>query len=209
MRLKDCISGLAIFVTLTSPAQAETGPRKLLEALMADDVSIFSRYLEEGVDPNVPLAGNDFGTTSSCESAKRGNSKFLEAIVDSGAALDLVSPLAGLRSSLILCAIHYNNFDAYRLLREEGVDINSVQNPAAPDPRLFLTPIDFAVMSNRFRITMDILTRIEPTESQIRTLIRTVNQTPGVKGHPEQPYRNELSDWLKRNGYEVNGLLTK
>jgi hypothetical protein len=207
--MKNNFFSCGVFVVLylcsVCSVEAEVSPRKLMKAMQTNDISAFREYLEAGANPNIPTEGTNFGTSSSCQSAKEDKLSFFEAIVDSGASLDVVSPLASIRGSLILCAIHYNNFEVYSRLRDLGVDINSVQNPAAHDSRLFLTPIDMAVMANRFKITMDILNRIQPTESQIRTLVITIDQTPGIKGHKEQPYRDELADWLLSKGYNEQG----
>ncbi len=208
------IAQLLLLVSLFSVhsltiVRSDNSDDKLLEAMQSSDVALFRELLAIGEDPNTSASNEWFRFTSSCESTKKGNNEFFEAIVESGAPLDLVSPLGGFTGSMIACAIFYNNFETYQRLLDLDVDINTVQNPAAHDSRLFMTPIDIAVMANRFRITMDILERIEPTESQIRTLVRTVNQTPGIKGHPEQPYRDQLADWLKSKGYNNRGIQAK
>lgn len=197
-----------IFLTMSSSitlADSEKGHRQLFEAIRASDIATFKEILATGADPNKSTTNDWFRFSSSCESTKRGNSEFFDAIVESDALVDLVSPLGGFTGSMIACAIFYNNFEAYLRLQELGVDVNSIQNPGVKDTRLYTTPFHIAVMAIRFRIALDILQKINPSNSQIRTLSRIINQTVQIEGHPENPYREQLVEWLRSRGHKVVG----
>jgi len=95
--------------------------RRLLDAILTDDVDEFERAIDDGANVNAVVAKFEKGW-SMCAATQPGKEHFLRALLYHGAEPDLVNPHDSAVGLPTVCSMVNGNLAAFDILIEAGAD---------------------------------------------------------------------------------------
>ena len=198
-------STLALFLGTAPAVASDALDRRLIDALLAEDLTSARLALESGADANAVL-GDHMRDQALCAAIDTRGTAALELLLEFGARVDTVSRTGRrqLRSPLA-CAIEYYNPDAFDLLLELGADPDPDLCPEC-SPRFGHTVLTEALMSSRFPMALA-LVELGPLDDVERDkLVYVLENTPYDAYHPWADEREALIRWTRDQGIELDPL---